>query len=282
MVWPVLNDASLRRAAIAAMRDPLVVDTLREIDAMTPAARSTRLASIRNRLSVLLSNPAARDIIGQSQGLDLREALGRGAIILVRLPSGLIGEDAAGTIGSLLITMAQHAAHSRLAQPRSRPVALLADEAQRFTTNALVRLLSEARAFNLSLFLASQYISQLTDEIRDALLANASLLVQFAASPAEVRLWHGRLAPFTPEDVVNLPRFQAAVSVPAGAHRPPAFTLTTIPFATEQDALRWDRVRQQTIERYARRRADVQAELESLGRHTRAPDPDERPDVDVE
>jgi energy-coupling factor transporter ATP-binding protein EcfA2 len=282
MIWPVLTDPPLRRAAIAALRDPLVVDTLRELDAMTPAARSTRLASIRNRLSVLLSNPAARDIIGQSAGLDLGAVISQGGVVLARLPSGLIGEDAAGTLGSMLITMAQHAVHGRLGRTGNRPVALLADEAQRFTTRALVRLLAEARAFGLSVFLASQYVGQLTDDIRDALLANASLLAQFAASPAEVRLWHGRFAPFTPEDVVNLPRFQAATSVPAGAERPPAFTLMTVPLPVARDPERWARVRVQTIERYARRRADVQAELESLA-HRGTMDPStERPDVDVE
>jgi len=54
------------------------------------------------------------------------------------------------------------------------------DEFQNFATDSFATILSEARKYKLSLILAHQYISQLSDDIRQAIFGNVGTIVSFA------------------------------------------------------------------------------------------------------
>jgi type IV secretory pathway TraG/TraD family ATPase VirD4 len=74
-------------------------------------------------------------------------------------------------IGSFLVTKFQIDAMARADMPSKdrKDFYLYIDEFQNFATDSFAEILSEARKYKLSLIVANQYTSQLTEKIRDAI-----------------------------------------------------------------------------------------------------------------
>jgi type IV secretory pathway TraG/TraD family ATPase VirD4 len=77
-------------------------------------------------------------------------------------------------IGSFLVTKFQIDAMSRAdtAFEKRRPFYLYIDEFQNFATESFESILSEARKYKLSLIIANQYISQIDENIKNAIFGN--------------------------------------------------------------------------------------------------------------
>ena len=88
-------------------------------------------------------------------------------------------EDASRLIGALLITKIQLAAMSRVdtPEPDRRDFYLYVDEFQNFATESFANILSEARKYHLGLIVAHQYITQMEEEVRDAVFGNVGTIV---------------------------------------------------------------------------------------------------------
>ena len=59
------------------------------------------------------------------------------------------------------------------------------DEFHNFTTESFPTALSEARKFGLSLTLGNQYLGQMKEETRDAVLANVATVIAFRCGADE-------------------------------------------------------------------------------------------------
>ena len=139
-------------------------------------------APVLNKLGALLGSPAIRAFVTKTRPkLDIARALERGRIIVVSVPKGRIGEDAARLIGSLILGAVQHAvlARSNVSRDDRRPMLLVVDEATSFAVEPLLELTAEARKFGLGLVLATQSVSALEPATRFALLGNVGTLVCF-------------------------------------------------------------------------------------------------------
>lgn len=114
----------------------------------------------------------------------------RGRIVIANLAKGAIGEQASNLLGSLLLSHLQLLAMARsdLAAEKRRPFFVHVDELQNFSTEAIASLLSEARKFAVSFCLANQYTTQLSDNVRAAVLGNAGTLIVFRVAPADAEL----------------------------------------------------------------------------------------------
>jgi type IV secretory pathway TraG/TraD family ATPase VirD4 len=77
-------------------------------------------------------------------------------------------------IGSFLVTKFQIDAMGRADIPfeQRKPFYLYIDEFQNFATESFESILSEARKYKLSLTIANQYISQIEENIRNAIFGN--------------------------------------------------------------------------------------------------------------
>ena len=114
-----------------------------------------------------------------------RQIMDEGKILIVNLSKGLIGEDNAAILGSFLVTKIQLAAMSRSDIPDirdRRPFYLYVDEFQNFATDSFATILSEARKYGLNLTVANQYISQMTDTVRNAVFGNVGTVISFRVS----------------------------------------------------------------------------------------------------
>lgn len=84
-------------------------------------------------------------------------------------------------VGSLLITKLQIEVMKRAKQEadKRRPFYLYIDEFQHFTTESFSTMLSEARKYKLGLILAHQYVSQLSDQVQQAIFGNVGTTMSF-------------------------------------------------------------------------------------------------------
>jgi hypothetical protein len=112
-----------------------------------------------NRLAEFLSAPAVRRILGQRDGLDLRECLDEGHILLVNLSGGdAVHDTDTELLGRLLTRFLFFHAKRRQS---SRPFWFFLDECQRYLSGDIPSLLAEARKFRVSVCLSHQWQSQL-------------------------------------------------------------------------------------------------------------------------
>jgi DNA helicase HerA-like ATPase len=129
-------------------------------------------------------------------------------IILVNLSKGYLGEDVAHILGALLISSISSAAFSRVdtIEEARVPFMVYMDEFHNFTTLSLVNMFSELRKFKVGLTLAHQYIHQLDEEIRQAILGNAGTIISFRLGSEDAQFMALEMYPtFDMEDFINLP-----------------------------------------------------------------------------
>ena len=106
-------------------------------------------------------------------------------------PKGVLGEETAQLLGSLVVARTWQAAshRARMAQDRRIDAALYLDECQNFLhlPYPMEDMLAEARGYRLSLTLAHQNLAQLPRDLREGISANARSKVFFNASPEDAR-----------------------------------------------------------------------------------------------
>ncbi len=111
-------------------------------------------------------------------------------VLLVNLAKGKLGEDAAMLLGALLVTSLGVSGLSRadLEEEKRKDFYLYLDEFQSFTTLSLANMLSELRKYRVNLVLAHQYLSQLTPQLRDAIIGNVGTAISFRLGMSDTEL----------------------------------------------------------------------------------------------
>ena len=200
----------------------------REFPSYSANLKGEALAPVLNKLGAFVANPVIRNIIGQERSrIDLIDLMERRAIIFVPLATGRIGEDASHLLGGLLLAAVQLAVMER---PRgSPPFMLYADEFQHYVTDSVATILAESRKFGLGLTLAHQYLGQLTDTVRDAVLGNVGNMAVFRIGGEDAAALECEFEPvFTAYDLANLPRYQTAMKLVARGEGLAPFSAATL------------------------------------------------------
>jgi hypothetical protein len=110
----------------------------------------------------------------------------------------------------MLITKIQLAAMSRAnldetALKRIPNTYLYVDEFQNFANESFAEILSESRKYKLCLTVANQYVDQMTEEVRNAVIGNVGSFLAFRVGSNDAELMEKEFAPnFLAEDMVNL------------------------------------------------------------------------------
>ena len=179
----LFDDPDFRSYAVGRVQNPEVRRFwLREYQKYPPHFRAEAIAPIQNKVGEFLVNPLLQRIVGQPKSsFDLRQVMDEGKILLVNLAKGKIGEDTAALLGAMLVTKLGLAALSRADVPEAerRDFYLYVDEFPLFTTTSFATMLSEMRKYRLGLILAHQYLGQLEEETRDAILGNIGTTIAF-------------------------------------------------------------------------------------------------------
>ena len=153
---------------------------------------------ITSKFSNFISNDYVRPIISQPHSsFSFRKAMDEGKLLFVRLPKGKIGEINARLLGMIVSGKLALAAFSRddIAEDDRRPFYFYIDEFQNFTSESIEQILSEARKYNLSLNIAHQYMAQLTDSIRGAVLGNVGTTISFRVGVEDAEVLEKKFTP---------------------------------------------------------------------------------------
>lgn len=190
------------------------------------------------------------------------DLLDRRAILLVNLAGPAIQAEA-DLLGELLIAKLHLAALARLARPRDQrlPFFLGIDESQRFMGASLPILLSEGRKLGVALLLSTQYLNAWGDALAESVLGNVGTLLAFRCGTTDARRLASALRPFSAEQLADLDRYEVVAKLQVGGATMPAFDLRTRPIEGARDDAVVERLRQQTRQRYARPRRQVEEEL---------------------
>ena len=168
------------------------------------------LGPILNKLGALLTYPTSRRMLGQLQSsVNIRRCMDEGHIVLI---------DGSGCVPDLLRILASlfmidyHFTCRKRPPHASRPHFFFADEVHLFATDILAKILSEDRKFGLSLFLATQYLTQLPDRILEAILGNVGTLILLQmGGPDADRLTRWLKPMVSAHDLMHLPELHAIV-----------------------------------------------------------------------
>ncbi|MCB2189759.1 MAG: type IV secretion system DNA-binding domain-containing protein [Deltaproteobacteria bacterium] len=233
-ILKLLNDDSYRRKALQHVESPRIKDFWqKEFAKYSYRYRADSIAPIQNKVGAFVSNPIIYEILTEAKtNLSFRKAMDSGQAILVNLSKGKLGEDASSLLGSLLMTSVSLAALSRADTPEAnrRDFALYADEFQNFTTLSLANMASELRKYHVGLVLANQYLHQLEEEIRHAILGNIGTLIAFRlGSDDAVYLEKEFHSVFDRYDLLNLPNHHILLKLMIDGKPSRPFSAITLP-----------------------------------------------------
>lgn len=221
------------------------------------------VAPIQNKVGQLLTSSTIRNILGQVRSkIDLRFMMDDRRILIANLSKGKLGEDKANLLGAMLVSKFQLAAMSRAdtSESNREDFHLYIDEFQNFSTDAFVSILSEARKYRLCLTLSHQYMDQLREEIRDAVLGNAGTIITFRIGNRDAQILEPELT-FSARHLSNLANRQVCVKLlDAGDYGEPFVGKTLPPMATRHG--RRDNMIRRSREKYGTPRARIENKIQ--------------------
>lgn len=264
----MLTDKEYRKKVVLNISDPVVKSFWEQEFAKYPDRfQAEAVAPIQNKVGQFLTNPIIRNIVGQEHtAINFRRLMDEKKILILNLSKGRIGEDSSQLLGSMLVTKLQLAAMSRVDikdEEKRHDFYLYIDEFQNFTTESFANILSEARKYRLNLTLAHQYITQMPEEVRDAVFGNAGTLIAFRVGADDAEYLEKEFMPvFLANDLVNLPSRQIYLKLMIDGVAGNAFSATTLPpFATSTFEGQAEKIIEVSRQKYATPRAEVERKI---------------------
>jgi len=262
----VFNDQSFTDEKLKHVTDRTVLDFWNKEMAQTSEAnKSEVLGWFVSKFGAFLSNEMMRNIIGQTKsGFNLREVMDNKKILLVNLSKGKTGELNSQLLGMIFVMKFQAAAMGRADIPEDQreDFSLYVDEFQNFATDSFATILSEARKYRLSLVLANQFMTQLTDQIRESILGNIGTVISGRIGITDAEMLVKKFSPtFDAEDLTRLPNFQTIASVMINNVPSAAFTMSLIPPLGQSNPELRDALKKLSAAKYGRPRAQVEREI---------------------
>lgn len=176
-----LNNRALRNIVLEKVTHPIAQDYFHRFESLTDRGQITWIEPIMNKMNAFFSDERIRQMFSSnSNSFNLREIMDNRKVLLVKLNKGKL-KGSADLLGSLLMSMIQVAAFSRSELPQHKrvPFYLYIDEFQNFASENFAVILSEARKYGLSLVMAHQTLSQISDELRGLILGNTGIQTYF-------------------------------------------------------------------------------------------------------
>jgi hypothetical protein len=251
----LLTDAQFRAACLNNVTNAEVREYFEtRYGAASDAMQAVMREPILNKTSAFTADPHFRFIVGQRSTFSIPQAMDEGKWVIVNLAKGKLGPEAV-TLGALLLAAVKHAVFER----KSRELfTVYADEVQNLLGYGadLETMLAENRKAGVSICSANQYLEQLPQEVRAAILAIGTLACfQLSAPDAQfvaTALDGGR--PLT-ERLKNLPPRHAILK----SGNDPLVEAAVPEIRGPDDS--WHGLYERSRSRWARLRAEIEAEI---------------------
>ncbi len=262
----MLSDKEFRKKIVENVKDPAVKSFwVDEYAKYTEKFAAEATPAIQNKIGQYTLNPLIRNIIGQPKSsFDIREIMDKKKIFIINLSKGRIGEQNMNLLGGMFVTKIYLAAMSR-AELHERDIAKLppfyfyVDEFQNFANESFAQILSEARKYKLALTVANQYVTQMVDEVRDAILGNVGTMVTFRIGPTDAEVFEKEFAPtFVAQDLTNLGFAQIYLRLMIDGMTSKPFSATTMPPIERPDKIFHEEIIDASRKIYAKPKKEVE------------------------
>lgn len=261
----VFADSAFRNLKLSRCKNPVIVQFWRKIAeaAGGEASLENVVPYITSKFDVFLANDIMRPIVAQEKSaFNFREIMDGKKIFLANLSKGRLGDRNASLLGLVLVSKFLQAAFSRIDTRGDLPTYYLyIDEFQNFATPAIATILSEARKYKLSLTIAHQFIAQLEEDIRDAVIGNVGTKIAMRIGTTDAEFLEKQFAPvFSAHDLENLPNYNAIISLLVNGVPARPFTIQSLkPPAV--DYSRVDALKELSYQTFGRPREEVEADI---------------------
>jgi hypothetical protein len=263
----VLIDEGFRNAKLKYVTDQTVLDFwTKEFPASQKSNEAGEVISwVVSKFGPFISNDSMRNIIGQTKsGFNLRDIMDNNKILLVNLSKGKMGELNSKLLGIIFVMKFQAAAMSRanIEEKDRVDFSLFVDEFQNFATESFESILSEARKYRLNLMLGNQFMTQLTDKIREAIIGNVGTVISGRIGITDAEILEKKFKPvFVADDLAKLPNHQSISSVMVQNVPSAPFSMSWIAPMGQSNPNLADALKKLSAAKYGKPRAVVEKEI---------------------
>ncbi|QQG38174.1 MAG: ATP-binding protein [Candidatus Kaiserbacteria bacterium] len=283
----IFADPTFRNLKLSRCQNPIIVQFWKKIalEAQGDPSLENVAPYITSKFDVFLTNDIMRPVVAQEKSaFDFRKIMDEKKIFLANLSKGRLGDRNTSLLGLILVSKFLQAAFSRVEARGEFPVFYLyIDEFQNFATPSIGTILSEARKYKLSLVIAHQFIAQLDEKIRDAVVGNVGTKAAFRVGTTDAEFLAKQFEPvFGQQDLENLPNRHAVLALLVNGVPARPFSISTENLPTF-DFSNVETLKQLSYETFGRAREEVEAEIRkkfdaSYGQKAPASDPFAPPD----
>jgi hypothetical protein len=261
----VLADKEFRDMKLAKCKNPIIKQFWVSAEQTTgDQSLANFVPYISSKFDNFISNDIMRPVVLQQNSVfNFRKIMDEKKILLVNLAKGRLGDINANLIGLVLVGKIQMAALSRVDMfgQKMNDFYLYIDEFQNVTTDSITSILSEARKYRLSLNIAHQYITQLEENIKNAVFGNVGSMAVFRVGTDDATFLEPKFKPiFNAQDITKLDNYNAYMSMLVKGQPTKPFNIET--FAPEKGNLDIvDNLKQLSYMKFGRDREEVEAEI---------------------
>jgi hypothetical protein len=266
----ILTDPKYVDEMLPYVKDPIVRRYWTDQIAQTADFhKSEVLDYIVSKFGKFITNKTMRNIIGQSESaFNMRQIMDEQKIFLANLSKGVLGEEDAKFLGLILVPKVLTAAMSRQNIPmdQRKDFFLYVDEFQNYATEDFAVILSEARKYRLNLIVANQFVSQIDEDVKNAVFGNVGTMVAFRVGVPDANFLQHEFAPtFNEHDLTNIEKYHVYVKTIVKNEPVPPFSMS---LEKNMDVIKAqmnpklaEMIKQLSRLKYGRNRDQIEAEM---------------------
>lgn len=263
----LLIDEEFMKSKLKYVTDQQVLDFwTKEFPASQRSSEAGEVISwVVSKFGPFISNDAMRNIIGQQKsGFNFSDIMNNNKILLVNLSKGKMGDLNSKLLGIIFVMKFQAAAMARANIPEDerKDFTMYVDEFQNFATDSFETILSEARKYRLSLVLGNQFMTQLKEELREAIIGNVGTTITGRIGITDAEIMVKRYAPvFDAEDLTKLPNYESVVVAQIQGVPSAPFSMSWIAPMGQSNQQLSDALKRLSAAKYGRPRGQVEQEI---------------------
>ncbi len=227
----ILTDPKYVDELLPYVKDPIIKRYWTDQIAQTSDFhKSEVLDYIVSKFGKFITNKPMRNIIGQSESsFNMRAVMDEKKIFLANLSKGVLGEEDAKFLGLILVPKVLTAAMGRANIPMEQrsDFYFYVDEFQNYATEDFAVILSEARKYRLNLIVANQFISQIDEDVKNAVFGNVGTIVSFRVGVPDANFLQHEFAPvFNEHDLTNIEKYHVYIKTIVKNEPVPPFSMS--------------------------------------------------------
>lgn len=268
----IMTDTKFLDEMLPLVKDPVVKRYWTDQIAQTSDFhKSEVLDYIVSKFGRFVTNKTMRNIIGQPQSsFNIRKAMDEQKIILCNLSKGILGEEDAKFLGLILVPKVLTAAMARqdMAMADRKDFYLYVDEFQNYATEDFAVILSEARKYRLNLIVANQFVSQIDEEVKNAVFGNVGTMIAFRVGVPDANFLQHEFAPtFNEGDLTNIEKYHVYIKTIVKNEPVPPFSMSLIKdmdaISARMNPKQAEMIKELSRLKYGKDKDVVQAEIQS-------------------